>query len=942
MPTSTDPLAFDQFASDLLSADSFSYKLKFVAHVAALEVDITSSVLTANIWFGETASAIYGWTINMSGTGYDRYVYAAGNQVDVYRTISIASSYGWTPTEDLWYTGYFAPGSIEAAYDTDRWSATVIDRLSFYAKRRSPIIAIGEINVANNAGVTADSEATPEIVANQQEFIGQPSLSADRAVDNDLASLWISTNAPARGSVASTPYNGLRVSEVYSRPNPSLSMKENQWIELCTNSGAGGATTIMTRFGMIRPTVHFGTKVASAPEPKPQFAVLSYDSDTFGSIWGGAPSDCPHFEWKNASWPGQWWTTEDPRDFGFNLDGLGDYIAEGGNDYGPGGRGSHQWHTNLVVDGPKMQRHDVGFVVGLGGGDDDLSVDLDGAWGLNELEGCFVTCDWGAANRHNHVRHISGNTASVAAGSKWRTKLYLSQVWRAYSEPWDYQPVAGDTVIIRPYPASADSFNWPSGAVAEQPVLSSLRLSSYLPDLGAAGWIVDATPQVGYSGANPDVATWSWIKVEPQDMSFYLSAPLAAGATTVYLSGTIGMLSSGDVFIGLDGPLAYTGKTDETITLTSAWAGSTMPIGTQVYQSIGGSASTSWPISEVAVVRKQVPRLDDPTLNRVIQSIKVYGSNEISPMLPGETEDSNPGNNETEWLLDWDELFTTDNNTTLTRLSWSVPSPVRYKHYIFCIKSMSDESQGRINEIELLMPESVLGTALSNQTAASFFTYILTVMGFLESDITVTSGQYHQLGSFSTDASPYISVLSDLAIRTGYIVTCTPLSKIVVARNPNWNSAGTLVTLTSLTKSNVQKLSIEQRDDLSISQVQVTVQDYLGNVAIGMFPPVPRSDGEIYREPQVFSSRIAIADDIARWVLSERTSTLLNVKTTGPAPWAIGGNQVVDLQWDYDYGVYGPEIQGLYVIRGTEHSLRFGSQVSPAMWETSLLLQRKT
>lgn len=934
MPTSTDPLAFDQFASDLLSIDSFSYKLKFVAHVAASEVDITSSVLTANIWFGETASAVYGWTINMSGKGYDRYVYAAGNQVDVYRTISIASSYGWTPTEDLWYTGYFAPGSIEAAYDTDRWSATVIDRLSFYAKRRSPIIAIGEINVANNAGVTADSEATPEIVANQQEFIGQPSLSADRAVDNDLASLWISTNAPAKGSIASSVFSLPRVSEVYSRPNSSLSMKENQWIELCKNYGSDTQwISIMTRFGMIRLNISFGTPVDGAPSPKPSFAVISYDADTFGSIWGGAPSDCPHFETKNASWSGQYWTTEDPRNFGFNLDRQGDYIALGGGDYGPGGRGAHEWHTNLVVDGPKMQRDDVGLVVSLGGGDDDLTVDLDTAWDLNELEGCFVTCNFGASPLQNHVRHISGNTASTsAAGGKWRTTLYLSQIWRAYDGTWDYQPVAGHTVIIRSYPATSDSFNWTSGAVAEQAILSSLRLSSYLPNLGAAGWIADATPQVGYSGANPDVATWSWIKIEPQDMAFYLSAPLAAGATTVYLSGTIGMLSSGNVFVGLSGPLAYTGKTDETITLTSAWAGSTMPIGTQVYQSIGGSASTSWPISEVAVVRKQVPRLDNPALNRVISSIKVYGSNEVSPLLPGEDDG---------WGLDWDTLFTTDNNNTLTRLSWSVATAIRYKHYLFCIKSMSDESQGRINEIELLMPDSVLGAVLSNQTAASFFTYILTVMGFLESDITVTSGQYHQLGSFSTDSSSYAAVLSDLAVRTGYIVICTPLSKILVTKNPNWNAAGTLVPLATLPKTHIQKIDVEQRDDLSISQVQVTIQDYLGNVATGMFPPIPRSAGEIYQEPQVFSASIANADNIARWVLSERTSTLLNVKITGPAPWAIGGNQVVDLQWDYDYGVYGPEIQGLYVIRGTEHSLRFGSQVSPAMWETSLSLQRK-
>jgi len=937
VPTSPYPLLFDGFAQDALSVDTFSFKLKFVAQVGSEEIDITDSVTAVSIWFGEIATGVYGWSISLSGVNYNRYVYAVGNRIDVYRTITLPASYGWTPTEDLWYTGYIMPSSVQTAYQTNTWSAQVVDKLTFLSLRQSPVIAVGRINVATNGAATADSEAVPEIIANQQEFVGRPSLSAGRAVDGDKSSLWVSTNAPERGTMASIAHPRVRVSEVYSRPNPSLSLKEHQWIELAKNSGPDQQiVTIMTRSSMISVDVSFGEPLENTEEPKPSFAVLSYDGDTFSEVWGTAPNHCPHFEWKNAGWQSIWWTGEDGRDFGFNLDGQGDYIALYGNDYGPGGRGSHTWVTNLVVDGPKMQRSSQsttgGGVVSLAPGGTAITVDLNEEWGEDELEGCFIECNWGAATGYNKVRHIASNTASTPVGSFHRVTITPSQPWIAYNSPWNYLPEAGHTVRISSYPRSGRELGaWSGAAVDEQPALSSLRLINYLPDpLDASSWEEDETPQIGYSGAHSDPSTWSWISVKPQDMVFYLSSSLLNGDQVVNLQGTAGLKPAGAVFIGVAGPFDYIEKTNSTITLDDPWSGSTVPAGTQVYQDADG-ATTAWPIAEVAVVRRQVPRLDNPAMYRVIQNIAVFGSNELSPLYPGEEN----------WQNDWDELFITDNNTSLTRLSWNPLLAIRYRHYLFCIKSMSDESQGRANEIELLMPDSTLGNVLSNQTATSFLVYILTVMGINEEDIVVNTPSTMQIGAFSTDTSSYASVLSDLATRTGYIVVCAPNGIVTIYRNPNWWPAGPLVSIATLGKSEIKRLPVELRDDLSISQVEVTIEDE-DDTGIGIFPPIPRQAGSVYKEPQVFSARLQDANTVARWLLAEKTSPLIQVSLVGPATWAMGGAQIVDLEWDEEFGLSGPDVQGRWVIRGTQHQIQFGNMVSPASWETSIMLQKKT
>ena len=80
---------------------------------------------------------------------------------------------------------------------------------------------------------------------------------------------------------------------------------------------------------------------------------------------------------------------------------------------------------------------------------------------------------------------------------------------------------------------------------------------------------------------------------------------------------------------------------------------------------------------------------------------------------------------------------------------------------LFAIRAMSDETNGRINEIDILPPPEVVSGSVTNLTVAGFFKSILTVMGVDENDVQYGDGSTELIGSLSTDNSSYVAVLSD-------------------------------------------------------------------------------------------------------------------------------------------------------------------------------------
>jgi hypothetical protein len=252
---------------------------------------------------------------------------------------------------------------------------------------------------------------------------------------------------------------------------------------------------------------------------------------------------------------------------------------------------------------------------------------------------------------------------------------------------------------------------------------------------------------------------------------------------------------------------------------------------------------------------------------------------------------------------------------------------------------MVDSSLGRINEIAMLLSSDVVGNILTNVTVASFFDYILDLMGITTIDVTGCSTA--QLSPFSTEPSSYLAVLSDMAVRTGQIVVADRTGDVFVTRNPGWPSGPTLNVSTVLERYDIKNLTVQSRDDRAISQVQVQVRDSDGNISTGRYPPAPRLDGEVFREERIFSSHIGDADGIARWLFFEKVAATINVTTVGPALFARSGNQVVGISWREltQADANGVAINRYWLIRGSEQVIRFGSRDIAASWETVLSLQ---
>ena len=933
---------------NLLSSEQFRFAIKcWTLDSLNNYTDVTASVVSLSIVHTEVAESIFGWQISVSGKDYDRVTYATGNKFQVYREIWDDSNPQLVPPfpEALYYEGYILPGSVRVNWNSQNWDLTVVDQLSYLSNRTSPIISVAELNVATGATSEADSYTIAEVIATQGEFIGKPLLDPSRAVDNDIGTLWVSAKAPTFEVpvIGENPTHPI-VSEVYGWPYPSLDKKSYQWLELSRLDAADDAKVIrlMTRSGVIELNVTFGEQYGvfvNANDEKPQFAVVCYDAGILSSAWGEAPRHCPVFEWKNAPLPTDPNSTDygrvTGRNWGFNLDGEGDYIAIT-EDRPPDaqhtkGHNDIRWRTVFVENGTAMERVFTDCIYGdfVGSAPDGLIIEefhISAEVAEDELAGCFVQTDPYMSPYSRFQLHIVRNDASnpTPVAGRYVTRLYCTQWW-----PGD----SGAACRVLPWPNAIDNnYHWPDSDGLDTPTAtSSYRVTVYNDPFGKAKWEEDESPQIGFSGvSNGDL--WSWIIVEPTEMSFLLSSPVANGDVDVYLQSTVGLTVSGSVYIALTGPLAYTGRTDTKITLSAPFVGDTLPVGTPVYQVIDGSANTFWPIEKIRVYRRKIPVQGSFTQGRVINSIWLYGTNDLSPRPP-DTPDTDG-----DWREDWDRLAVMDNNSTLSVIQWDCKyNPFanpwwRYRKYMLAIRAMVDESQGRINEVYMLPPGDVSGNVLDNATVASFFEYALGLLGIEEEDIDTTDASNDQLSPFSTDNSKYLAVLSDMAVRTGTVIVAEPAEVITVTRNPYWPDAPVMDPEVVLERPDIQTLAVQSRDDRAISQVQVTVMDGEGNMSVGRYPPVPRLDGEVYTEPRIFSSGTGNADGIARWLFFQKVAATLSVTVSGAAPWGISGKQLVGIYWTGD--TQGVDVNRYWHVTSVEQNIRLGSRDTQALWQT--------
>lgn len=481
-------------------------------------------------------------------------------------------------------------------------------------------------------------------------------------------------------------------------------------------------------------------------------------------------------------------------------------------------------------------------------------------------------------------------------------------------------------------------------------------------------WILDRTPSAGPSsgyaadpnGENDQAVDkyYPWIRVSPPVFSVLTTAKIETGDTVIQVTSTDGLFQSyPDLVIpdairqiliaGTPSEVSYINKTATTITLQSAWAEDTVEIGTPIYQFEDGVSTDVWPIQFITLKRRRVPGfpLVPPEL-RLLRGVHVFLSYQDSPLSP----------NDDEWREAWDSaanptnpdgapIFTLQNNRTVSTITWQILNGgafnftrnyTRPKHVLVSIRRMTDLSRGRLNEIELIPPQDTV-QGLQNSTVAAFFSYVLQQLGIPEANIQVGNASTALLGTFSTDTSQYLDVLSDLATRTGQVVWSGPNLQARVYNHPNWPSSPVMDRWLTIDNSSASDLTVMPYTGYPISQLQVTVRDAEGNTETGVYPQIPLTEGEIVVDSVVRTADIAQANGIARMLYNETSLAKLKATITGPAPWARPGAYRVDLNYTLPNGTL---VTGPYYISGIDHQINLGGVGSPRQWVTSLELTK--
>lgn len=938
----------------LQEAQEILFSFRFYVTYGGEEYEFTSDVSSMSVWHGEIAERVYGWSLLLTGKNYYSIPYASGNSVRVARG-EISYDGSIMAVDDNWYNGKILTVPSTHAWQDDNWEMKVVDQLTYLSSRVSPVISTSEATVTSRASASADSYTVASNILGQGEVIGSPLLTPDMAVDRSMSSLWVSSKSPVIEPADSwySHFWNAHLSEIFAWPIPALEKQYNTWLELCLLNPSTGAqpsnqdVRLMTRSGIIEfhgGPVEFGELYGpTVSDARTRFAAICFDSATMSNAWGTSPNHCPVHEWKNLS--AAWTKPYDygrvaGRNWGFNLDGNGDFLAVSWgvhpNDVGasgmPWGRNDPKWVTMFVEDGPSVSsdRIDNGATFGAYVSGTVVELHVSSQVAANHFAGCFFRAypinPWDPGTHwFNSVRYIISHTASGA------TPPYVIRVttdphaWDSYNFPPATQ------TPITPWPAASWTEDWADSTGLTGSTNSSYKLKNYGKFNAMSRWELDRFPSVGYSGSFQNHETLAWILLEIEDMTLFTTSPVTFGDTVIQVASSDGFTQTGFIYIDLEGPFEYSSKTDTTITLVASYNGAGAASGATITQAEeSGESILQWPVDHIALKRKAVSTGVAQQL-RVIKNVKVYGTNVPSPDTPG-------GNN-ANWYEQWTQIAQNTNNLSSTVIEWNTVVN-RYKYYLFVIHAMNDESQARINEITLSMPNSVVSATLENVTVASFFEYVLvTLLGFGVSEIDTSGCPSLYLGEFATDTVQYLALLSDMCRRTGTVIAVSRLGLITATKDLGWVNQPDIDPETDLTPGNTVFLSINRIDDRSISQVQITAQDYQGNISLGKYPPSPRFFGEPYREPDLFGIGDTDPNQIARYIFVRRTSPVVSCTTSGPALWVSPGLQAVTITYP---GVGGedqsPDLVGNWLVSSAEHVISFGSKSVPATWSTNLSL----
>lgn len=952
--------AIDGWQQTLAETGTFGYETRYYAgqtfgSVPEYYVEVTARIASCTVWYGRRSDHIYGWQAKIKGHDWDSELFKPGNVFKATRRFRVAGEWDYTEAQD-WPTvfeGVIMPGTVDIDYSGSQCQLEVVDVLQYLGRAQSPIIVVGKRNLASGAAVSADSANLAQNLVDDNEFTGEPDLGPERAIDASMDTLWVSQKAPTRTTVESAFPNDPKmlntniVNEAFVEPHAAFGKKENQWFELVRNGPASGEydLSLCTRFGVVGfDKLRYSLPYQDDEDPpagnNAAFAIVCYDLKNYEALWGQA-ANVPVYQWREYRSAGYFGQVQG-NEWGFNLDGQGDYIAV--NDDWKRGRSDHRWRTCLVIDGPKTQRADSGTFAAFQAEYADINTGE--TWDAGELEGCYITRTTGGDHR-NCTHYIANNDATDAGV----TRIYFhdDDPWEDYDDNVEGTPEAGDSYQLRGYPwhnyTNEFPYGWSGGNVTNPDPGSSVRKSkdggfAIVDGDYANDWVEDDSPAPGLSGVYNDADGWAWIMVSPDEMEILTTGLLEEGDGTIHVNGTDGLLDAGYVYLGGQ-VVEYSSKTAATIALSSAWGVGygQQPIGTRVYQYEDGAATAVWPIYEVRARRRLIPIPDIYQARfRVIKDARVFGSTFTNPRTPGDAD----------WRLDWlgtAALWQVNGNETQTDLRWNVsqvPSAertyLRLKHVLLAIRQMSDDSYGRLNELELYPPGAMIdGLLTSESTIADLFRYLLELMGLETGQIQADNASQYPISEVSTDGSSYLAVLEDLARRTGQVVWAGPHSFIVrVVFAPDWPGYEAGENQFNFTTANLRGVSLTGYDDYTVSQVQAGVRDAAGEVAMGRYPPVARALGQIELVDEIYHAELVYKDSIARTLFARLIQDQVTAVTAGPCPWARP-LQRVTLTWAIDETRWSNRT---FVIDGLEHTIDHGTTRSGSRtWITELTLR---
>jgi hypothetical protein len=257
-----------------------------------------------------------------------------------------------------------------------------------------------------------------------------------------------------------------------------------------------------------------------------------------------------------------------------------------------------------------------------------------------------------------------------------------------------------------------------------------------------------------------------WLKYTLAEQTAALDGAVSAGATSITLNSTLGLLDAGDAVCEADA-FAYTGRTPTT--LTGVTGIGNHATGAAVRQVIGGEAQSGWPCRQLSLLRPENPALPQIITGRVYLS-----GSATTPADPGEAN----------WEADWDEniilLYASQVSDDIRDygrvLAGPDGGPRWVRHVAVIFDDMTDAERARLNECELYLDQAQIANSgsgdLGDLRAVSLARYILAQSGLATAlvDASADSAYGPFIGEHATAIAPYPQVLDDLARITGSIM----------------------------------------------------------------------------------------------------------------------------------------------------------------------------